>query len=328
VPPERQLLELLCGHWIVQAIACAARFKIADALAHGASRSADLAEACGADEDSLYRLLRALASIGIFTESAPRTFAMTPLAEPLCSSAPGSLREVAMMVGSEWEWYAHRHIDHSIATGRPAFEHVHSAPVFEWLATQPAAAANFDRAMAAHARYVHAAVADAYDFAGADTVVDVGGGYGSLLRAILDRTPDARGILLDLPHVVASAFRNGFVDDRIELVAGDFLTAVPAADTYVLSSVIHHWDDSKATNILRNVRAAIAREGRVVLTASIVGDAHAFVKLLDLDMLVVFGGRERTESEYRSLLAGADFDVTRIVETSGPTSVIEARPRD
>jgi hypothetical protein len=322
-PPAAQLLELMNGYWLTQSIAVAAELNVADALADGPLDASSLADRVGADAPSLKRLMRALATIGVFDEPEDGVFELAPLGDCLRADRPGSLRDLALMRGSGWQWRAWADLAHSVRTGETAFEHVHGESLFDWLGEHPADGAVFDRAMIGHATQMHLGVAVAYDFSGYRRIVDVGGGLGTLLRAIRERNGDAATyVLFDQPHVVESV-------DGIETVAGDFFESVPSGDLLLLSHVVHDWDDEAAVRILRRCREAIAApDGRLLVCEMVVPPAGTpdFSKLLDIEMLVNTGGVERTEAEYASLLEAAGFELTRVIPTAAPTSIVEARP--
>jgi len=293
-PPGPALLELMHGYWMTAAVHHAARLRLADRVAVSPRSIAELATEAGVDASALRRLVRALASIGIFAHDDEGRVALTPMAEALRTDVPGSLHAMALMRGSEWQWRAWRDLGHSLDTGETAFDHVFGDGLFAYLGSHPEDADVFNGAMGSHAAHTHAAVADAYDFSGLRTIVDVGGGHGTLLAAILERYPDARGVLFDLPAVVASAP----AIEGVEAVAGDFFETVPrGGDAYVLSHIVHDWDDSKAVALLRRVREAIGDTDARLLACEMVvpeGDEPHLSKLLDLEMLVCTGGVERT----------------------------------
>jgi hypothetical protein len=329
--PVVVLDRLIVGHWVAQAIAVVAELGVADRLADGPRSVEDLAAELGADAGALHRVLRALASEGVFTEVEPRRFGLTPIARLLRSDVPGSLRAVARLT-NDLDWSAWRRLDHSVRTGQPAFPVVHGTEPFAYLAAHPEAGATFDEAMTGLTAKNAAPVVDAYDFSPFATIVDVGGGHGAFLTAILRAHPRARGILADLPLVVEGArarIAAAGLAERCACVPTDMFEAVPpGGDAYILSSVIHDWDEARSQRILTNCRRAMGDDARLLLVEMIIpeGDAPAVGKWLDLEMLVCFGGRERTEAEYRMLLAATGFELTRVVATSTPASVIEARP--
>jgi hypothetical protein len=277
-------------------------------------------------------LLRALASLGVFVELEDRHFQLTPLAECLCTNAPGSLRGFAIMLGGQEHWRAWGEIFYSVRTGQPAFDHVFGMNQFQYFADNPEAGRLFNEAMTSRSAQENDAIISAYDFSGFGTVVDVGGGLGTLLESILQATVNTLGVLFDMPHVIASARNTVAQTARYEFKEGDFLDAVPSgSDAYVLKKVIHDWDNDRARSILRNCRRAISSAGRLLLIEPVIppGNSPSFNKLLDLMMLVwTPGGKERTEGEHRILLASAGFKLTRIIPTSSLLSIIEAIPTE
>jgi hypothetical protein len=325
------LLQKISGAWISQAIYVAAKLGIADLLKDGAKSSEALAKATDVDPDSLYRVLRALASIGLFAERENRHFELTPLAEYLQSDIPGSMRAIALMFGSEeWRWQPWGDILYSVKTGKPSFDHVFGMPVFAYLAQNPEAAAIFSEAMTSFTVMFSDAVIAAYDFSSIKTLVDVGGGQGSFLAAILKANPTLKGIVYDLPTVIAGAkpqIEASGLEGRCDMIAGDFFESVPAgADAYILKSVIHDWDDEHAIAILKNCHPAMTENGRLLLIENVLpsGNAPSFGKFLDLEMLLITpGGRERTEAEFRNLFEAAGFNLTKITPTQSQLSVIE-----
>jgi len=321
----------MAGTWVSHAILLAARLGIPDLLADGPKDGRELAGLTDAHAPSLYRVLRALASVGVFREAEDGRFHLTPLAEPLRDGVPGSLRAFAIMLGEEWHWRAWGDLPHAVRTGQSAFEHLYGVTNFEYWAQHPEAEAIFDDAMTSRGAAQNAAVVAAYDFAGVGTLVDVGGGHGSLLAAVLQAHPAMRGVLVERPEVVAGArayLEQAGVQERCEVVAEDFFASVVSGgDAYVLKSVVHDWDDDRAVAILSTCRRAMPAGGRLLVVDWVVppGDEPSFAKLLDLLMLVwTPGGKERTEAEHRALLALAGFELTRVIPTAAGVSIIEA----
>jgi hypothetical protein len=323
------LQNLILGKWVAQAVSVAAKLGIADLLKDGPRACGELAQAIEVDEPALYRLLRALAGVGVFTEVADRRFGLTPMAGFLRSDARDSLRAVATMVGEDWTWRPWGDLHWSVKTGERAFDRIFGVPPFTYLAENPSAAAVFDEAMTGWSMQSAAAVAAAYDLSRIGTLTDVGGGHGYLLATILKANPRLRGILFDTPEVVEGAKARIAAEgltDRCRAVAGDFFASVPdGCDACILKFVIHDWDDQQATTILRNCREAVGPGGRVLLAEQVIppGNGPHIGKLFDLEMLVMAGGRERTEAEFRGLLAAAGLRLTRIVPTASPIGVIE-----
>ncbi|HEU5101083.1 MAG TPA: methyltransferase [Roseiflexaceae bacterium] len=330
-PPDVTLLQLMTGYWGAQAVYIAAKLGLADLLTDGPVSSDDLAAATQTDPLSLYRVLRALASIGVFMEVAPRQFALTPTAALLQTATPGSMRSLAIIYNEEL-YRAWGDMLHSIQTGQPAFRHHFGMAPFEYFAQHPEVDRVFNEAMIGYTHRVARAVVEAVDFAPFKTIVDVGGGYGTLLAAILQRTPVARGVLFDLPHVIAGAedyLASAGVADRCTRVGGDFFAAVPSGgDAYVLSQILHDWDPDHCITILMNCRQAISTHGRLLVVELVVpeGNTPDFGKWVDLHMLAITGGRERTAAEYGALFQKTGFELVRVMPTSAGPGVVEARP--
>jgi hypothetical protein len=323
-----EIRRLVEGYQVSQAIHVAATLGLADLLARGARASDELAEATGTHAGSLYRLLRALASVGVLRE-LDRRFELTPLGEPLRSDVPDSIAGWAAFIGRPYHWQAWAELLHSVRTGENAFQHVHGTDVWTYRAARPEESAIFDRAMTSLSRQSNEAVLAAYDFDQFKTLVDVGGGNGALLAAVLAGHPKLRGVLFDQPHVVSGAqtiLESAGVADRCLIISGSFFDSVPdGGDGYILSRVIHDWEDEESVRILRNVRRAIAEDGRLVLIERVLGPPNEGrdAKFRDLLMLVSPGGRERTREEYADLLQQSGFALARIFDTDD-YSVIEA----
>jgi len=322
-----QLAEMLTAYWQSQALYAAARFNLADRLAEGPKTAEQLAPECGAHADSLYRLMRALTSLGVLEEDASGRFTLTDFGQPLRTGGPGSMHALALMTGDE-HFRAWGELTHSIETGQPAFDKVIGQPIFDYLAENPDKAAVFDAAMSDIHGHETAAVLGAYDFSGIERLADLGGGNGSNLKAILEQYPEMEGVLFDLPHVVSraqDAWGETEPGRRCEFVAGSFFETVPPAEAYFLRHIIHDWDDERCQGILRLCAAALPPGGKVLVVEMVVpppGEPSP-VKLFDLVMLVIPGGRERTAEEFRQLYDRTEFDLARIVPTPGGVSVIE-----
>ena len=323
--------SLLTAYWTSQSIYVAAKLGLSDLLYQEPQTAAQLASATGTKPEPLYRLLRALASVGIYREESDGRFTLTPMAEELRSDVPHTQRAIALMIGEE-HYVAWGELLHCVLTGQSGFEKVYGEPVFNWLSKHPEQAAVFDQAMVSiHGRET-AAMIDAYDFSAIGTLADVGGGNGSLLCEVLTRTPGLSGMLCDQPDVLERAkpqLAASGVADRIRTIPTNFFEEVPAgADAYLMRHIIHDWTDEQSVQILRNVRAAIGDDGRLLLVESVIepGNDPSFGKMLDLNMLVVPGGKERTEQQYRELFSASDFRLERIVPTESGVSVIEAHP--
>jgi len=332
VSPQARLSQFLSGFRISQAIGVAAELGIADLLSDGPRSSGELAQATGSHPRALFRLLRALASVGIFTEVEPERFGLTPMAEALQADAPGSQRDTARYTASDTNWPAWGQLGYSIRTGETAFKHVHGLDVWDYRKQHPTANAIFNAVMTSGSALQADAITAAYDFSGFGTLMDVAGGHGLLLTTILSANPTLRGILAEQPHVVASAgpiMEQSEVADRCTVVAVDFFASVPSgADAYILKWIIHDWDDDRALAILTNCREAMGPNGTLLLAEAVIppGDTPSPGKFMDLQMMVIPGGQERTEAEYRALFEAAGFRLTRIVPTRSPLSVIEGKP--
>jgi len=329
-PPPVRMVELLGGFRISQALYAAAALGVADRLVAGPAPVKALAERAGAHAPSLHRLLRTLASVGVFTEPQPGVFALTPLGQTLTSSQPGSMRDLAIM-WMETHYAPFAELIHAIRTGRPAAEHLYGEPFFAWLSHHPEQASRFTGAMAnlTSGGFKTAAIAS-LPLDGTRTIVDVGGADGTVLATILAAHPHIRGVLFDLPHVITDAprtlARHG-VDDRVDCVGGDFFESVPAgADAYLVSVVLHNWPDQQAQRILANIAAAGGSGARLLMIEFVVppGDTPHPSKMSDLNMLAMLDGKERTETEWRELLTAGDFTGIEIHQTGAPLSVIQA----
>jgi ubiquinone/menaquinone biosynthesis C-methylase UbiE len=330
-PPQDVLMQMIMGFMLSQAIYVAAKLGIADLLKEKPGSAAALAKETGTDERSLYRVLRALAGAGIFSEVDEGYFGLTPLAECLRTDAPGSLRASSIFMGEDWHLRPWGDIMHSVKTGQTAFEHVYGKPFFPYIGEHREEARVFDDAMTSMSSFVAPAITAAYDFKGIETLVDVAGGHGLLLASILKANPAMKGILFDVPQVTEGARRvmsQEEVSERCQIIAGDFFSSVPkGADAYLMKHIIHDWDDERALKILGNCHRAMRADGKLLLVEMVIpqADEPSPGKFLDLEMLIFPGGLERTEAEYRALLAKAGFELTNITPTQSPMSVVEAR---
>ncbi|MGJ5893517.1 methyltransferase [Streptomyces niveiscabiei] len=330
LPLTAQVLQIITAGWLAQAVSATAELGVADTLADGPRALAEIAAATDTHAPSLYRLLRAGADIGLFTEHDDKVFELTPLGDTLRTDSPASLRNFAIWTGLPAERYAWAGLADAVRTGHTAFPEVLGKSVWDYLHDHPEVLGVFDRAMTEASRQIIAPVVAAYDFGRFGTVVDAGGGRGALLAAVLASAPGARGILYDRPEVIASAgqpLRDAGVAERAELVAGDFFESVPGgADAVIFSNILHDWDDEQSRRILVNAREALAEGGHVLLVEAVLPDRPRptpTVSLMDLDMLVVAGGQQRTAAEFAALLADAGLKLTRIVP-GGHCSVVEA----
>ena len=330
--PSVALTRLVNGFQVSHAIHAAVVLGIADLLAAGACGVAELAVATGTDAGAIYRLLRALAAANVFRELPDRHFALAPMGECLRSDAPDPVAPWAMLAGQPYVHRAWEGLLHSLRTGETAFHHVHGMDVWDYRARHPEQGAVFDRAMSGISRRVAEAVVETCDFGRFRRVVDVGGGEGVLLARILAAHPAMGGVLFDLPHVVVRAvpvLDGAGVGKRCEVVGGDFFQGVPeGGDAYVLKGVLHDWDDAAAAAILRACHRAIAPGGAVMVVERLVASPNegADAKFSDLNMLVVPGGRERTQDEFEALLAAAGFRLSQVVATGTRMSMLQAAP--
>ncbi len=331
LPLHTQLLQMASGYWLSQCIYVAAKLAIADHLKAGEQPCHELARLTETDETALYRILRALASVGIFQETVPQTFALTPLAAFLQSDHPRSMRGTVVMLGEPEHYEAWSNILHSVKTGEPAFDHRYGQGVFEYFGSHPEAAAIFEEAMNSFSKNEEPEILAHYDFSAFSSIVDVGGGYGELLGSILAKYPQLQGILFDEDYVVDNAAptlnRHG-VGDRCQRIGGSFFRTVPAGgDAYLLKHIIHDWGDEPAIAILKNCRAVLPDDGKILICEAVVpeGNQPSGAKMLDINMLVMCpGGKERTAVEFETLLVAADLKLTRIVRTAEEICVIEA----
>jgi hypothetical protein len=324
-----QLSDLLSGYWYTQTIYVAAKLGIAELLKDGPRSAQELAEATGANARALYRLLRALASIGIFAEDQGG-FVLTPLAGCLLDPSTKALATVR----GEFQYRAWGELLYCVQSGRSAFEKLSGKPLFDYFSEHPETGKLFDQAMSGvHGRETEAML-EAYDFGGIKTLVDLGSGNGSVITAILRRYRAMRGILFDLPGVVERSkmtIQAAGLEGRCQVVAGNFFDAVPpGADAYLMRHIIHDWDGNRSITILRNCRQGMSQGGKLLVVEGIIppGNEPSVSKFFDLAMMVLPGGMERTDEEYRRLLEAAGFRLTRIVPTRTWVSVIEAEARD
>jgi hypothetical protein len=323
-------MQMAGGAFISQAVSVAAKLGLADLLAAKPQPISELAAATKMHERSLYRLLRCLASVGVFAETDPHVFSLTPLAEPLRKDAPNSVRDLLIFMGEPWHWQVYGEMLYSVETGKPAWGRVHGAEVFDYFGQHPAEAETFNRAMTNLSLMAIPAIVGAYDFKGIRTLADIAGGHGLLLSGILKANPELKGLLFDLPQVLEGAtalLEKEGVAERVEMKRGSFFEAVPAgADAYLMKHIIHDWDDERSLTILKNIHRAMPAHGKLLLVEMVItnGNEPHFGKVQDMEMLVSPGGIERTESEYRELLRQAGFELTRIIPTASPLSIVEA----
>jgi hypothetical protein len=331
IPPRFVALDFVGELWGFQVTYALTELGAFDQLVSGAQDAATVARAVKADEDMTYRLLRAATTLDLVTEQAGRRFALTAAGRALTGADPESFRDFILFMGRHgWRFWGR--LAEAVRTGKSGVEVETGKRLFDFLQHDPAAGALFNRAMTGASNLLVEPVIAAYDFSATRKVVDVGGGHGRLLAAILGAAPNARGVLYDQNSVIegADALLKQFgVRERVDLVGGSFFDRVPeGGDVYILKAIVHDWQDGDATKILRNVRRAIVPEGRLLLCETVVPPANSkhFAKMLDIEMLVHPGGRERTAEEYARLLDAAGFRFTRVVPTASPASLVEAVP--
>lgn len=329
VPPDAVLMQMLFGAQMQRSICLAARLGVPDLLAERAQTAEELAAKTNTHAPSLYRLLRTLASIGVFDRSAEEKFALTPISALLRSDAPNSTRDFAVMMGESWIWQAWGELAYSVQTGGVAQEKAQGMSSFEYFQKNAEAGKVFNAAMTNFTRAIIPAVVEAYNFSRINKLVDIAGGHGLLLAGILKANPHLQGVLFDLPFVIEGAgglLEQEGVNERVELMSGNFFESVPTgADAYMMKHIIHDWDDESSVKILRNIRSVMNENGKVLIIEMVVpedNEPHPS-KALDVLMLVMEGGKERTRDEYGKLLEASGFRLTRIIPTKSPYSVIE-----
>jgi ubiquinone/menaquinone biosynthesis C-methylase UbiE len=331
IKSKMALLQMSSGYWISQSLYAAAKLGIADLVKDGAKHCDQLAKATDTKVDALYRLMRGLASVGVFAEQESGYFALTSIAQGLRSDLPGSMRDSILLGGSEY-YHAWGNLLYSLQTGENGFEQVYGTSVFNYYQQNAESGAIFDRAMQNISEAIKPAIVNGYDFSDISKLVDVGGGNGSLIAAILKANPHLQGILFDQNTAIATAeavLTTEGVSDRCEVIAGDFFESVPqGADAYFLKYVLHNWDDSEAIAILRNCRRVMDEKGKLLVAEQVIppGNEPFSGKLIDLHMLVTLGGCERTEAEYRGLFEAAGFSLNKIIPTRSNVSIIEGLP--
>lgn len=335
LPPPVQVLMLTHGKRIAQVVYAVAKLGVADRLADGPRTVAELAEAVDARPEPLYRVLRCAAGAEVLAEPALRTFALTPLGAALRTGVPGSVRDMVLLNGEEESWRPYGDILHTVRTGEPAFEHLYGRSFFAHLRENPEIAAVFDAAMTQMSRFTGKLLAGQADFTKFPVIADIGGGRGHFLADVLAVAPASRGVLVDQAAVVEGAtavLAAAGVDGRVEVRAGDFFSPVglpPAADAYLLKAVLHDWSDADAVRILQAVRAAVGdrAEARLFLGEQVVAGPGEWdaAKLVDLDMMLRFGGKERTHAEFAGLVAAAGFELVT-PEGGAGWRLLECRP--
>jgi len=326
-PPHEQILSIVVGFFQSRAVALATELDLAEFVADRPLHVDELANRTKTDPSALFRLLRALACVGIFTEVSPRVFANTATSECLRKGGPGSQWAMVLHCLSKGcgPFEAWGELDHSVRTGEPSIEKLYGYDFLELLRRNPQASTDMNCALRAATAAMTPAVTAAYDWSQFGVIADIGGGIGTQLVSILDAPPSSMGVLVDQPHVLAESVPH----DRVQAVDGDFFDSVPAgADAYLLRFVLHDWADVDVARILGSVRRAIQPAGRLIVIESVIpeGQTFNFGKWTDLQMLVCAGGRERTEAEYRALLTSAGFELQDVVATQSPLSLMVAKP--
>src|SRR6266571_776129 len=329
-PLPTVMLNLTIGHWVARLTYIAAKLKLADLLEDGPRTVAQLASAAGVHEPALYRVLRALASVGVFAETKGGRFKLTPLAATLQTGVPASLHGWALMINEKYTWDAWEELLYGVKTGEIPFLKAHGVLPFEYLEKHPDDLEVFGEAMTSLSRTENPTIAAAYKFSKVRTLVDVGGGHGSLLATILKANPKLRGVLFEQPSVIARAGKDQHVTakgiaGRCMLESGDFFESVPkGGDACIMKYILHDWDDERSVKILANCRAAMNENGKVLVVDNVIspGNDPGWGKLLDINMLII-GGRERTKNEFAAIFRDAGLKLTRVVPTKCPLSIVE-----
>lgn len=328
-PPEL-MRNLAIGYWVSRLVHVAAKLRLADLLKGGSRSIEDLASAADVQPAALYRLLRALASVGIFAEAKGRRFKITPLAATLRTGVPHSMHAWALMINESWMWDSWKELFSGVKTGEMPFLKAHGMPIFQYLDRHPEDLEVFGESMSSLSQAENPAITAAYKFPKGRTLVDIGGGHGSLLAAILKANPSLQGVLFDQGAVIARAENDKHVTargiaQRCRLESGNFFEAVPkGGDAYIMKYILHDWSDDECVQILANCRTAMNEKGKVLVVDNVVssGNEPSWGKLLDIQMLII-GGRERTKEEFAALFAAAGLKLVRIVSTKCPLSIVE-----
>jgi len=327
-PAHVGILQLLNGAYVAGAVSCLAQLGIPDLIESAPKSAEELASQITADPQALYRLMRATASVGVLSEGPDGKFSQTPMSAVLRSDATPSLRALAIMGGREWHGRGWSHLEYCVRTGKPAVEQIYGAPIFEFLKQNPVEAQIFNDAMTQLSMIDGPAVAEAYNFDGIRSIVDVGGGHGLLLATILKRNMHLKGTLYEVPHVIEGAANGPLkpVMERCTLASGDMFSSVPAgADAYIMKHIIHDWPDDLCLKILKACRKSVNSGGRLLVVDNVIQPGNDFSpgKFLDLQMLIFPSGCERTEKQFRHLFAAAGWQLSRIISTAAADSVVE-----
>ncbi len=327
-PPDAQLLQIMFGFVTARAVSAAAELGVADALKDGPLYYTELAKAVGADQRALHRAMRALASVGVFVEPSPGTFALTPVSQLLRSDVPGSMRKLTEMLTSESHWLPWGRFSDTLRSGQSGPVHAFGTDIFSWFQRIENAVQweLFNAAMSSFSSVTGGAIADSYDFSAFSRIVDIGGGHGSLLRAILARAPETKGVLFDLPDVARGT--TDTLGGRIECVGGSFFDGVPGGgDCYLMKHIIHDWSDDHCRTLLSHVAKAMKPSGKVLVCETVMPDTtepHP-AKFMDLNMLAMTeGGCERTEREFSTLFESAGLRLASVTPTPSPVSIVTA----
>ncbi len=329
IPADALMMKFIMGKWFSKPIHAAAKLGIADILAEGDKNVDELSQITGTHAGSLYRMLRALSGLGIFAETGDGVFTNTPLSECLIQ---GRLKSTSLMFHSQWHDKVWDNLLYSIQTGESSFEKIHGENAFEWFGKNPEEAKIFHEAGSFKAAFTHRALLDVYDFSGIHTLTDVGGGFGGLMFEILKAYPSMIGIVAELRGVVgplADIIKEKNLEERMSVVECDFFKQIPSgSDAYLFSHVIHDWPDEACVSILKNCREAMGAYGKLLLVEAVIppGNAFSIAKLLDLEVLLMGGGRERTKEEFENLLEQSGFRLSRVLPTKENISVLEGLP--
>ncbi len=327
--PALAIFKIITDYWNSQCTYAAAKLGVADVLNDGPKPVEQIAKATGSHPPSLYRLMRALASSGLFTETQPRTFANTPVSEFLRSDIPASMRWLAIAELGQDHYRGWGNLLHAVRTGEKAFDEIAGENIWEYYQKNKEDGENFMKAMTGLSEGFNMAVVPSYDWSQFKTIVDVGGGNGSLLAHILNTNKTAKGILFDEPYVTTHAdgiLKSRGVADRVQVAGGDFFKSVPAGgDAYIMKVVIHDWDDEKCNIILKNIATVLTPKSKLLVIEGVIAGMNEpqIGKLLDINMLVMTGGMERTEEEYRNLFASAELKLVKVYPTPSPLNILE-----
>ncbi|MGI9069982.1 MAG: methyltransferase [Bryobacteraceae bacterium] len=332
-PASAALLQLLFGKHITYSLSAIARLGIADHMSEAPVQVDELAMKTGAHSPSLYRVMRMLASLGVFEEMPEKRFSLTAVGQLLKTDAPGSLRYFAIQLGDRWATRAWGYFTDTVRTGEDGVTKAFEKNVFELFAEEPEQAETFNRSMTNLSAAMLEPIVNAYDFSSIDRLADVGGGRGMLLASVLTRYPQMRGVVYDLPEVLAGAICEPHFStckERVELEEGSFFDRVPAGcDAYIMKFILHDWSDDHCRKILNLIRRELPQNGRVLVCEQVVtaSPEPTLAKFIDIDMLALtIGGKERTEAEFRDLFASAGLRLVKVIQTESPLCVLEARP--